>query len=125
MPETRSIIFTGRIYPERTYVTLKTEGPGDVLHLEIGLDSGARLPMRVVIDSSQVIVAMAAPEPLVDLLTLKNSVQSVVSSLADVVGWQKGCGYLAEVTSYASSDSQGVFGVQIPVLAAKPGSTDR
>jgi len=124
MPDARAIIFTGRIYPERTSVEVKTDGPSDALRLEIALEGGARLPMRIVIDASQVIVAIAAPEPSVDLLTLKNSVQSVVSSLADVVGWQNGCGYLAEVTSYASSDAQGVFGVQIPVLAARHSRLD-
>jgi hypothetical protein len=124
MADARSIIFSGRIYPERAYVGVSADGPGGALPLEFQVNTGARIPARILMDSAQVVVAMAAPEPLDDLLTLKNGVQSVVSSLADVVGWQNGCGYTVELTSYASSDGQGVFGVQIPVLAAKPRRID-
>lgn len=125
MPEAKAIVFSGRIYPERAYVTtMALGGPGGELRMEIGLPGNARTPVRVVIDSSQIVVAMAAPEPLDDLLTLKNQIQGVVSSLADVVGWLNGCGYVAEITGYASSERQGVFGVQIPVLAAKQSRLD-
>jgi len=124
MADAKAIIFTGRVYPERTYVELTGAGPGGALLVNIGLPGRDPLPARILIDSAQVIVAMAAPDPLDDLPTLKNGVQSLVSSLVDVVGWQNGCGYLVELTSYASFDSQGVFGVQIPVLAAKPRRID-
>lgn len=124
MPDTKAIIFTGRIYPERTYVGMQGDAPGGALLVNIVPYGGDPLPARVLMDASQVIVALTEPDPLGDLWTLKNDVQSTVSSFADVVGWQNGCGYLAEITSYASSDIQGVFGVQSPGLAAKPSRLD-
>ncbi len=124
MSDKRAITFTGRIYPERTAVGITTKDAGLELHLEFRLDSGAQLPARILIAYSQVVVTIAEPEPFDDVMTLKNQVQSVVSSLADIVGWLNGCGYVAEITSYASSEAQGVFGVQIPVLSAKKSRLD-
>jgi hypothetical protein len=47
MADARSIIFSGRIYPERAYVGVSADGPDGALSVEFQANGGTRLPARI------------------------------------------------------------------------------
>jgi hypothetical protein len=105
--------FTGKVLPERTYVTLVIERP-----VSVSIPSMPWVTtVAVSIVCAQISLIFASRAEVTDIWTLKNVAQSIAQDLVDALGYTGGRGYGVEIT--AVSDATGrhlVFGVGVPVL---------
>jgi hypothetical protein len=112
----RKLIFTGKIHPERTNVTLTvtTQELTDPEGYEIGI-------LKVTVLCSQVTAELNTPLENIDVYTLRNSIQPIVEVLVDNFGFNVGCGYEVELIQVIDSLSEGpiLFGVGIESLQNK------
>lgn len=107
-------LMTGRIYPERTQLSVSEP-------IEFSFragNEGTRYQMRIFVAVSQVIVNISSDD-VRDLDTIKNMVSSVVSSFIDAYSYLEGRWQTVEITSAVNLETgeEVVFGVEIPVLA--------
>ena len=126
-----SYTFTGRVLPERTYVSFQRDGVSLAPlenEVESTFQSGddvrvAKLHMRTVINNAQIIVNVGS-EIEVGLEVLRDIVETVAKSYIDAYGYLEGRGHHVEMTS--AIDSTGtkwqVFGVQEPAIQATKGN---
>lgn len=105
-------VFGGKVMPERAAVSVPT------FELRVDAkDMGIACEASISIGVSQVSAVVKTSGEEVDLLTLKNVVESLVRAEVDALGYLWGCGYDVEITSVVeSSGNQVVFGVGIPEL---------
>jgi hypothetical protein len=109
--------FFGRVLPERVPIKwdIPLEGSARVQGLDIVFD------FRVVIHSSQAIVDITVREGDADLPSLRNAAVDCIRQITDLVGYKQGSCFDVEVVSAIRRDTADwtVFGVEIPVLAAR------
>ena len=108
--------FSGRVHPERTYVTL---GPLPRCRIETRLDESVlTVDAHIMIDNAQILVVANSEERIEDIATLRNSVESAIRGIVDSFGYIEGRGYDIELTSVISSTGEqwAVFGVEIAAL---------
>lgn len=103
-------VFSGRIHPERADVNVR-----GLPSLQFGFDADHAAKAEISIGASQLSVRVTG-DLGIDLLTLKNVVQVLSSTVVDALGWGNGCGYTVEVTSCQSPEGHTVFGVNYPEL---------
>ena len=111
--------FSGRVHPERTYVTIDGIPP---CRIETRLtDSVLIVDTHIMIDNAQILVTADCEEQIDDLETLRNSVESTVRGIVDSFGYVEGRGYDLELTSVIASTGErwAVFGVEIGALQAE------
>ena len=125
-----SYTFTGRVLPERTYVSFQRDDvsltplENEVKHTFHSGDDirVAKLHVRTVINNAQIIVNVGS-EIEVNLEALRDIVETVAKSYVDAYGYLEGRGHHIEMTS--AIDSTGtkwqVFGVQEPAIQATRG----
>ena len=101
-------IFSGKVLPERANVSITP------LEIKTGvIDSGISDTAIISIAVSQVSVIFNTNSDS-DLMTLKNTVESLVRNLVDVYGYLSGRGYDIEITSVVDPEGKHtVFGVGI------------
>ena len=96
--------FSGRVHPERTYVTL---GPIPRCRIETRLvDEIIVLDAHIMIDNAQVLVVANCQQKIEDLNTLRNIVQSAVQGAVDAFSYIEGRGYDVEISSVTSSTGE-------------------
>ena len=113
--------FSGRVHPERTYVTL---GPIPRCTIETRLaDAVLVLDAHIVINNAQILVVANCHQKIEDLETLRNVIESVVQGAVDAFGYTEGRGYDVEITSVITSTGEQwtVFGVEIAAIQASKG----
>ena len=107
---------SGRVHPERTYVTL---GPIPHCRIETRMgDATLALDAHIRIDNAQIMVVASCEERIENLETLRNSVESAVRGVVDAFEFIEGRGYDVEITSVIDSTGEQwtVFGVEIRAL---------
>lgn len=105
--------FSGKVLPERANVNIM---PPLKIEME-AKDAGISGKATVSIGVSQISVVFNTENSNVDLPTLKNYVEDIVSSLVDAYGYLSGRGYDIEITSVVDpSGMQTVFGVGVAEL---------
>ena len=110
--------FTGKVLPERTYVSI---GPFPTFNVHVDLpEGGVDFDADVVIDTAQVAVVVRSHLEIPDLETLRNSVEHVVRGIVDAFGYIEGRSYDVEITSVIdlSGKRSHVFGVEVGALQA-------
>ena len=78
---------------------------------------------QVVINSAQIMVVVHCQDPVDDLETLRNSVETVVRGIVDAFGYVEGRGYDVEITSVIDSAGQTwqVFPVEVSAIQSTKG----
>jgi hypothetical protein len=113
--EQNTLVFTGRIYPERAACFFQNIPP----HL-FGPDPSHLSRIDLFVFGSQILVRVTGGFDTADIDTLKNSVKIFASIFTDALGWETGYGYTVEITTCTSPQDQFVFGVDIPILVDSP-----
>ena len=114
---TYTYMFSGRVHPERAYVTLS---PIRCTIETRMADSVLLLNAHIKIDNAQVLVVATTEERVDNLETVRNSVESAVRGAVDAFSFVEGRGYDVEITSVIDSTGEQwtVFGVEVGVLQA-------
>lgn len=106
-------IFHGRVFPERAYVSINSDGGPLLLELSTG---GQSFTLKLKIEYSQISADIETGSTL-GIHTLKNVVESVVRTVVDSYGYATIRGYDVEISSCTHEDgNQTVFGVEITRL---------
>ncbi len=107
------IVFSGKVLPERAYVTISGTPPLEFDCVDC-TDKQFKLRITTYIQCAQVAAKVEIIEGTIDLLTLKNIIASHVKALVDAYGYTLGRGYDVEITSALEPDGQyTVFGVGV------------
>lgn len=105
--------FSGRVHPERTYVTLRIQ---DRVELSIPSLSWTGT-VKVSIYCAQISLVFDGGSVIADVSTLKNVAQSLTQNLVDALNYAWGRSYEIEITSVLlPSGDHHVFGVGVPVI---------
>lgn len=107
-------VFTGRVYPERSFISIIIPG-SKIIVLDKG--SGVSGTLAVNIDHAQV-TASYFNATLPNLFDLKNSVDAIARMHLDILGYTKGWSLDLEITQAYIVDTNKtvVFGINIPSL---------
>ncbi len=107
-------IFTGRVIPERTLVSI-SEFRGKVNASE-DVPEG---DLYVEVIMSQISVRFVASGKVRNIFTLRNTVEDAVRIFLDAAGYSRGYGYDAEIVQVvvANTGEKHVFGIDVPALA--------
>jgi hypothetical protein len=105
--------FTGRILPERANVSLGSVTIPNFFTKEAVLKGNITISIKI----SQIIAQVEITHGVVDIFTLKNSIEFVVRNIVDAFGYVTGRGYDIEITSGIDSvGNQTIFGVGVDTL---------
>lgn len=118
MPSENAYAFFGRVYPERTSVEISG------MNLQHTSQFGT-FQMHVVTHGSQILIEAQTEEETDDIYTLKNLVQSGVSSLTDPLSFLVGKHVDVEIVAVITpSGDKRVFGVEYPYISEKISSEE-
>ena len=110
-------VFTGRVLPERTHVTIGNGNP--IVYTVRRDDWGLDCTVAISVAAAQVSALVESSNPIDDLATLKNVIADIVGTVIDAYGYREGRGYLVELTSLTLQDGHlEVYGVEIGALQA-------
>lgn len=104
------MVFNGRLHPERASVTIDPPRPF-IFEASMGHVAQGHLAIY----ASQIVVSLEVGEPD-DVWTMRNAVQTLAASIADIAGWIYGGAFVAEITSFSGPESVRVFPATVPVL---------
>jgi hypothetical protein len=106
-------LFFGKVLPERANVTIDGLPPMNFALRDIG----AGIEVTLSVTASQITAGVSIAAEGVDLMTLRNYIDSIVRAHLDMVGYLWAHGYEVEITGVRSPDGGVVvFGVDIPEL---------
>ncbi|HMV41682.1 MAG TPA: hypothetical protein PK079_23450 [Leptospiraceae bacterium] len=106
--------FWGRIYPERTYVTIS---PSLEFRAKI-LEKNIEITLRISINVAQITVSILSESEIKDIFTVKNIVEDFLYSIINSFGYSQGSAFTIEITGVINQQSGKtiIFSVSIPVL---------
>lgn len=115
--------FFGKLHPERIPISLGTPLEGKAVQPFTGF----AFNFRLVVHSSQLIVDLWFETGNLDIFSLRNLAADIARSFADLVGYLNGLYFDVELHSAVeqATKSWQVFGIDIPVLAARRSAADR
>ena len=113
--------FSGRVHPERAYVTLETI-PRCTIETKFA-DAALVLDAHIVINNAQILIVANCQQRIEDLETLRIIIESVAQGAVDSFGYIEGRGYDVEISSVIASTGEQwtVFGVEIAAIQASKG----
>lgn len=106
--------FWGRIYPERTYVTIS---PSLEFRAKI-LEENIEITLRVSINVAQITVSILSESEIKDIFTLRNIIEDFLYSIINSFGYSQGSAFTIEITGVINQQTGQtiIFSVSIPVL---------
>lgn len=96
--------FAGKVLPERAHVTLG-HIPGLAIEATFP-DSTMACEAEIIVSNAQLLLVLRSEEPVVDLWTLRNTIEQIVRGIVDSYGYVEGRGYDIEITSVIDSTGE-------------------